>query len=311
MKTWTVRLGTVIVLLLGLPSVALAGELDSIFGQFVLLIKGALVTVVVAVCAVLLIKTILRVELPAAAPAAPDSESSASPTWLSGSRVGRVALLAAPGYAAWLYVAAYHSFEYAAGQYVAFYAPFLLSTAGAMTLLWLAKRPSAAIGLGVSAVLVLGLLRGLTQQWNQDGDLYRYRHAGNRGRQPSEGGIASLPDSLASGLYTYVEQMPAFEGGPDSLQQAIQGQLRYPEYALGQRVAGDVVVGCVVAEAGDVVGVTLVRGIGAGCDEEAMRVVKNLQFRPGRQHEQTVRVYITVDVHFELPRTADSELSTR
>lgn len=308
MKNGTVRLGTVIVLLLGLPSVSLAGELDSIFGGFVFLIKGALVTVVVVVCAVLLTKTIRRVELLAAAPAVMDSESSASSSWLSGSRVGRVALLAAPGYAAWLYLAAYNSFEFAAGQYVAFYTTFLLPTAGVMALLWLANRPSAATGLGVSAVLVLGLLRGSTQQWNQDGDLYRSRHAEYRSQQLSEGGIASLPDSLASGLYTSVAQMPTFEGGPDSLQQAIQRQLRYPEFAVGQRVVGDVVVGCVVGEAGDVVGVTLVRGIGAGCDEEAMRVVKNLQFRPGRQHEQAVRVYITVEVHFELPPTADSEL---
>ena len=296
MKNGTARLVTVIVLLLGLPSMALAGELDSIFGHFFFLVKAALVAVVVVVCVVLLIKTILRVDLPA------------SPTWLSGSRVGRVALLAAPGYAVWLYLAAYNSFEYAAGQYVAFYTTFLLPTAVAMALLCLAKRFSAATGLGVSAVLVLGLLRGSTEQWNQDGELYRERHAEYRSRQLSEGGIASLPDSLASDLYTNVAQMPSFEGGSDSLQQVIQRQLRYPEFALGQRVAGDVVVGCVVGEAGDVVGVTLVRGIGAGCDEEAMRVVKNLQFRPGRQHEQAVRVYITVEVHFELPRTADSEL---
>ena len=296
MKNGTARLVTVIVLLLGLPSIALAGETNSIFGGFFFLVKAALVAVVVVVCVVLLIKTILRVELPA------------SPTWLSGSRVGSVALLAAPGYAVWLYLAAYNSFEYAAGQYVAFYKTFLLPTAVAMALLCLGKRFSAATGLGVSAVLVLGLLRGSTQQWNQDGDLYRYRNAGNRGRQLSEGGIASLPDSLVSHLYTNVAQMPTFEGGSDSLQQAIQRQLRYPEFALGQRVAGDVVVGCVVGEAGDVVGVTLVRGIGAGCDEEAMRVVKNLQFRPGRQNEQAVRVYITVEVHFELLPTADSKL---
>ena len=52
-----------------------------------------------------------------------------------------------------------------------------------------------------------------------------------------------------------------------------------------------------MAKTGNVAAVTLVRGIGSGCGEEAKWVVKNLQFRPGRQNEQAVRVYTTVEVH--------------
>jgi TonB family protein len=286
-------------LLLGLPLVARAGELDSIFDSLIEMLEVLLGVVLLFACLVLLLITFVRREPPVAA-ASPDTPDIAPPR-LSESRVWRVALLAAAPYATALYLAATDSYAFADGRYLSFYGPFILLTLALMGGLWLFKRPSAAVGLGVSCVAVLILLSWQTYQWSQAGS--------RRSRPLQSDGLATyslqtktrIPDSLLNGVYTYVERMPAFVGGPDSLQQAIRRQLRYPPQALARRVQGTVRLGILVAEDGSVAAVELVRGIGAGCDEEAMRVASELHFFPGMQNGLAVRVYTTIEVYFKLP----------
>jgi TonB family protein len=77
-------------------------------------------------------------------------------------------------------------------------------------------------------------------------------------------------------LYTYVSSMPQLAGGKTEAIRFVQKYLRYPSEARRHQVAGVVVVSFVVDEAGEVHNTEVTRGLGYGCDEEALRVVRGL-----------------------------------
>lgn len=81
---------------------------------------------------------------------------------------------------------------------------------------------------------------------------------------------------------------------------AIQSKIVYPEIAIRARVQGRVYVKAYVDEKGIVKKVELIKGIGAGCDEEALSAVKKTLFFPGQQRGRNVKVQVTVPVMFEL-----------
>lgn len=97
-------------------------------------------------------------------------------------------------------------------------------------------------------------------------------------------------------IFVIVEQMPELIGGLES----IQSKIRYPEMAKRADISGRVIVQFVVNEKGEVVNPQIIRGIGGGCDEEALRVVKEAKFRPGNQRGRPVKVQYTVPVIFVL-----------
>ena len=66
----------------------------------------------------------------------------------------------------------------------------------------------------------------------------------------------------------------------------------------------------VVDEEGDVTEASVVKGIGAGCDEEAIRAVSEAQFKPGRHHGKNVRVKMSIPITFRLAGEATSEVET-
>jgi|GEM_PF-1811446 len=287
-------------LLLALPLAARAGELDSIFDSLLEVMKVLLGLVLLLVCLALLVVTLFRREPSAALTPLPPAEALPARNRFSQARVARVALLAAPLYATALYLAATDSLDLAAGRYLAFYASFLLPTLVAMALLWLGKRPSAALGLGLSGPAVVLLLSWQAHQWSLAARSPREPLTDSREISALQA-RTRIPDSLRHHLFTYVEQMPVFVGGPDSLQPTIRRRLRYPPQALARRVQGTVLLGILVDEDGRAAAVELVRGIGAGCDEEAIRVAQGLRFRPGRQGGRVVRVYMPIEVYFKLP----------
>lgn len=102
-------------------------------------------------------------------------------------------------------------------------------------------------------------------------------------------------------IITIAEQMPEYSGGFTAMQRDIQKQVRYPSAAMRNETEGTVYVSFVVNADGSVSDIGLVRGIGDGCDEEAMEAVSKLKiWNPGKQNGQTVRVKITIPIKFEL-----------
>jgi len=97
-------------------------------------------------------------------------------------------------------------------------------------------------------------------------------------------------------IFVIVEQMPELIGGLAGLQKNI----KYPEIAKKAGVSGRVFVQFIVDEQGNVVDPVVTRGIGAGCDEEAIRAVRMAKFKPGRQRGQSVRVKMSLPITFKL-----------
>ena len=98
-----------------------------------------------------------------------------------------------------------------------------------------------------------------------------------------------------------VEIYPEFQGGMAAWAKFIQRNLRYPEMAVEQGTQGKVFVSFVVEKDGSISDVSVVKGIGSGCDEEAMRVIrKSPRWRPGMQHNIPVRVRYNMPLSFML-----------
>lgn len=97
-------------------------------------------------------------------------------------------------------------------------------------------------------------------------------------------------------FYIIVEQMPELIGGLESLHR----EIRYPDRALRANIQGRVYVQFVVNERGEVENPRVMRGIGGGCDEEAVRVIKMAKFVPGMQRGRPVRVQYNLPVIFTI-----------
>lgn len=97
-------------------------------------------------------------------------------------------------------------------------------------------------------------------------------------------------------FFVIVEQMPELIGGLASLQKEIE----YPENAVRANIEGRVYVQFVVNEKGEVENPRVMRGIGGGCDEEALRVVKTAKFKPGLQRGRPVRVQYNLPIIFRI-----------
>lgn len=105
-------------------------------------------------------------------------------------------------------------------------------------------------------------------------------------------------DTEAEPAYIFVaaEDQPAPIGGIEGIMKRIE----YPEFAKRAGIQGLVFVEAYVDENGDVQKTELRKGIGAGCDEEAVKAVTATKFTPGRQRGKPVKVRITVPIRFVL-----------
>lgn len=102
---------------------------------------------------------------------------------------------------------------------------------------------------------------------------------------------------LDNDFFVVVEHMPQLIGGLETLHEHI----RYPKKAAKARIEGLVMVQFIITEEGEVENPQVIRGIGGGCDEEALRVIEEFaKFKPGRQRGVPVRVQYTIPVRFKL-----------
>lgn len=115
-------------------------------------------------------------------------------------------------------------------------------------------------------------------------------------------------------IFTVVEEMPSLPACDkisdfDKRHECTQGEIqkfivqntKYPQMAKEAGITGTVYVNFEINNKGDLTDVKLLKGIGGGCDEEAMRVVKLLpKFAPGKQRGRPVRVSYNVPIRFTL-----------
>ncbi|MBO6793386.1 MAG: energy transducer TonB [Balneolaceae bacterium] len=106
----------------------------------------------------------------------------------------------------------------------------------------------------------------------------------------------AVEEEFEDEIFVVVEQPPELIGGIAGVQKRIV----YPELALKVGIEGRVVVQFVVDKEGTVVNPVVMRGIGGGCDEEAIRAVKLAKFQPGMQRGRPVAVRYSLPITFKI-----------
>ena len=113
-------------------------------------------------------------------------------------------------------------------------------------------------------------------------------------------GLTNLSSQQAviddEGVYLMCEKMPELVGGMEALQKKI----RYPLQAKSLGVQGVVYVQSIINEKGKIIKPKVVKKLGAGCDEEAIRVLKKSKFKPGYDKGKPVKVRFTLPIFFRL-----------
>ena len=98
-----------------------------------------------------------------------------------------------------------------------------------------------------------------------------------------------------------VEDQPEPQGGMQAFYEYVGKNLKYPSQARRMGIEGKVFVQFVVNTDGTLTDVQAIKGIGAGCDDEAVRVVKTApKWKPGKQRGKPVRVRMVLPITFKL-----------
>lgn len=103
--------------------------------------------------------------------------------------------------------------------------------------------------------------------------------------------------------FTVVDEMPKYPGGEKAMMEYIATNLKYPELAAKENIQGRVVIRFIISKTGKISDITVVRSLDSRCDEEAMRVVREMPtWTPGKQKGQAVAVYYTLPILYKLKK---------
>ena len=109
-------------------------------------------------------------------------------------------------------------------------------------------------------------------------------------------------------VFNAVEQQAEYPGGMEAFGKYLAKNLKYPAAAQRANVTGKVYTQFIVNTDGSVSDVTVLKSVGFGCDEEAIRVLETVKWIPGKQSGRVVRSRFTVPINFQL--ADDSKRST-
>lgn len=102
-------------------------------------------------------------------------------------------------------------------------------------------------------------------------------------------------------VFTYVEQMPEFVGGEAVLMKFISTNIKYPASAKVENIEGRVMISFIVTFEGKITDIKILRDIGGGCGEEAVRVMKlSPDWKPGKQNGRPVNTKMVIPINFHL-----------
>ncbi len=124
---------------------------------------------------------------------------------------------------------------------------------------------------------------------------------------PGDGGAGTgglgnieLPVITKPEILIFSEIMPEFPGGLEAMQDYIQKNLSYPKWAIENNIKGKVVLAFVVLPDGSIDYTEIEKGIGFGCDEEALRVLREMpKWSPGIQNGKKVAVKLILPIRFD------------
>jgi TonB family protein len=125
------------------------------------------------------------------------------------------------------------------------------------------------------------------------------------------GGLSAPEDAPSNdSIYQIVDEMPQFPGGEKAMMEYVAKNVKYPQEAKDKEIQGRVFVSFVIEKDGSVNEVKVLRSIGGGCDEEAVRVVKAMpKWKPGKQDGKPVRVSYMMPFFFKLEESKQNSNS--
>ncbi|NTW33867.1 MAG: energy transducer TonB, partial [Bacteroidetes bacterium] len=102
-------------------------------------------------------------------------------------------------------------------------------------------------------------------------------------------------------VYAKADKGPYYMGGKPAFDKFLKANLKYPAEALAIKKTGVVVVSFIVEKIGGITNIEVIQGIGYGCDEEAIRLVRKMpKWIPGTVEGKTIRVIHKVSINFPL-----------
>lgn len=107
--------------------------------------------------------------------------------------------------------------------------------------------------------------------------------------------------SANSNAMLVVDQMPEYKGGDAAMLKYLTQNIKYPADALSKGISGTVIVNIIISTKGNVMFPYVKKGIGGGCDEEALRVIRNMPaWNCGKQAGKPVLVRYNIPVKFSI-----------
>jgi len=102
-------------------------------------------------------------------------------------------------------------------------------------------------------------------------------------------------------IFFVADDMPQFQGGEKAMFDYLKKNIHYPAKAKANKIQGRVYVQFIIERDGSVSRAKITRGIGNGCDEESLRIIRSMpKWAPGKMRGEAVQVQITMPVKFTL-----------
>jgi periplasmic protein TonB len=115
---------------------------------------------------------------------------------------------------------------------------------------------------------------------------------------------APSKDTTQVVVATYqVDEKPMFPNGEAALLKYLSENIKYPALARENGIEGKVILSFIISKIGSIEDIKVLRGIGAGCDEEAIKVIKKMPiWLPGKIKGKPVKVKFTLPIWYHLSK---------
>jgi TonB family protein len=149
--------------------------------------------------------------------------------------------------------------------------------------------------IGTTALIVAGCENSDSTSFDEISEKTK---SSKRGNDLAE---VDVKKSTGNKIFTVVEEQPMFPGGIESMYKFLGENIKYPEAASNANVSGRVFLSFVVTETGEINDIQVLKGLGFGCDAEAIRVLKSFpKWQPGKQNGIPVNVRYNLPINFQL-----------
>jgi TonB family protein len=110
-------------------------------------------------------------------------------------------------------------------------------------------------------------------------------------------------DSTMEEVFMLVEEAPKYPGGEEARMKFLRENIKYPKMAIKNNIQGTVYASFVVEKDGSISTIKILKGIGGGCDEEVIRLLKQMpKWEPGKQRGKAIRAQYNMPIKFVIPK---------